>query len=237
MLHDIDYPLAMLTGFLGSGHCMGMCGALISAFFMKSNRRGVLPYLTYHAARITVYTLIGIATASIGYALIATGLIGKIQGFMQLTIGLAVILLALGILGIAPWQFSMKLLPRAWIHRVFAFAAQRGSVTGAALGGFLNGMMPCPLTFAMAVNAASAPTPWHGGLMMLALGVGTLPATLFVTFAFGKVGAKARGLMLKTAALVMIGMGINTFYKGLTFLSQQADFTSHVMSVTHQTHH
>lgn len=46
---EFSYALAFMTGLLGSGHCLGMCGGLVSAFFMKLNARGPWPYLTYHA--------------------------------------------------------------------------------------------------------------------------------------------------------------------------------------------
>lgn len=92
------------------------------------------------------------------------------------------------------------------------------------MGGMLNGLMPCPLTFAMAMNATSAATPIEGGLMMLALGLGTLPTMLVVTFAFGKLGTKARGLMLKCAALIMVIMGSLTMYSGIKFLASDTGF-------------
>ena len=227
---ELDYTLAFMTGFLGSGHCMGMCGALVSGFFMKTQRKSVWPYFSYHLARITMYFIVGMVAATLGVALVSTGLIGKIQGFMQIFIGFFVVLLAMGILGLSPWQFSMKLLPTKVINRTFMAAASRGSVLGAAMGGILNGLMPCPLVFAVAVNATAAATPLEGGLLMLALGAGTLPSMLFVTFAFGKLGAKVRGVMLKMAATFMIVMGANTMYKGITFLGLKAGFAEHVMS-------
>lgn len=241
---DIDYTvytLAFMTGFLGSGHCMGMCGALVSGFFMKSEKKSIWPYFTYHLARISVYTLVGITAASIGSALIATGMIGQIQGFLQVFIGFVVVMLALGILGITPWQFSMKLLPTKIIHKIFLSAAQRGSAIGAALGGMLNGLMPCPLTFAVAVNATSAGSPIEGGMMMLSLGAGTLPTMLFVTFAFGKLGTKFRGMMLKTAAVIMIIMGCNTMYKGVSFLGSTTGYAAmlekmQTMEMLHMNH-
>jgi sulfite exporter TauE/SafE len=230
---EIDYTLAFTTGFLGSGHCMGMCGALVSGFFMKTQKKSIWPYFTYHFARLSMYTVVGMAAAAFGYALVATGMIGKIQGFMQVFIGFVVVMLALGILGITPWQYSMKFMPTKVINKTFMAAARRGSAAGAALGGLLNGLMPCPLTFAMAVNATSADTPWEGGLMMLALGAGTLPSMLFVTFAFGKLGARVRGLMLKSAAVIMISMGGNTMYKGLGFLGTRGGFSEHIMAMMH----
>lgn len=218
------YTLAFMTGFLGSGHCAGMCGALVAGFFMKTEKKSVWPYLTYHFARITMYTLVGITAALIGVALVSTGLLGRIQGFLQVAIGFFVIILALGIAGLSPWQFSMKYMPIKILNKIFMSAARRGSALGAAMGGMLNGLMPCPLTFAMAVNATTAPSPIEGGLMMLALGLGTLPTMLVVTFAFGKLGTKARGLMLKAAAVIMIIMGGLTMYNGVRFLASDSGF-------------
>ncbi|NOQ63428.1 MAG: sulfite exporter TauE/SafE family protein [Methyloprofundus sp.] len=215
-----------MTGFFGSGHCAGMCGALVAGFFMKTEKKSVWPYIAYHFARIGMYTLVGITAAFIGVSLVSTGILGQIQGILQIAIGFFVIVLALGIIGISPWQFSMKYMPTKVLNKVFMAAARRGSVLGASMGGMLNGLMPCPLTFAMAVNATTAPSPIEGGLMMLALGVGTLPTMFLVTFAFGKLGTKARGLMLKVAAVLMLVMGANTMYSGVKFLASDDGFKS-----------
>lgn len=218
------YTLALLTGFFGSGHCAGMCGALVAGFFMKTEKKSVWPYIAYHFARISMYFIVGISAALLGVALVSTGILGHIQGILQVLIGFFVIILALGIVGLSPWQFSMKYMPTKVLNKIFMSAARRGSVLGASMGGMLNGLMPCPLTFAMAINATSAPSPVEGGLMMLALGVGTLPTVLVVTFAFGKLGTGARGLMLKVAAVLMIIMGANTMYNGLRFLASDTGF-------------
>lgn len=85
------------------------------------------------------------------------------------------------------------------------------------MAGLLNGLMPCPLTFAMAVKATSASTIMEGGALMLIFGSGTLPTMLFVSVAFGKMSSHFRGLMLKSAALIMIVMGCNTIYMGMSF--------------------
>ncbi len=52
-----DYGLAFIAGVLGSGHCLGMCGALVSGYFMNAGpSRSYLPYFVYQIARIFVYT-------------------------------------------------------------------------------------------------------------------------------------------------------------------------------------
>lgn len=222
-----DYTLAFIAGFLGSGHCLGMCGALVSGYFMNSSvNRRYLPYFAYQFARISVYTLVGLAAASIGVVLVSSGLFGKLQSILQMLIGVVVIILAFGILGWTPWQASVRLLPLDKLRKGYAQARTRGPVVGALFAGYLNGLMPCPLTFAMAIKATSAPSVYEGGLLMAAFGAGTLPMMLFVSVAFGKMSAHLRGLMLKAAALIMIVMGCNTFYRGLSFYTE-SDFKHH----------
>jgi sulfite exporter TauE/SafE len=217
-----DYTLAFIAGVLGSGHCLGMCGALVSGYFMNVGKnKSYLPYFAYQFARILVYIIIGLLAASLSAVLVSGGMVGKVQSILQMAIGTIVIILALGILGLVPWQGSMKLLPMNWLRKGYASARSRGPLYGAIIAGFLNGLMPCPLTFAMYVEATSASSVMEGGLLLLAFGAGTLPTMLFISFAFAKMGASLRGFMLKSAAIIMIFMGLNTIYKGLTFYVEE----------------
>ena len=56
---------------------------------------------------------------------------------------------------------------------------------------------------------------------MFVFGTGTLPMMLFISVAFSKMSAKFRGMMLKSAAMIMILMGANTFYMGLSFYVEE----------------
>ncbi len=213
-----DYTLAFIAGFLGSGHCLGMCGALVSGYFMNTGKtKSIWPYIAYQFTRISVYGLIGISAAMLGVVLVDSGIFGEIQSILQMFIGMVVIVLAFGILGWTPWQATIRLIPMQALRKGYASSRQMGPVLGAILSGFLNGLMPCPLTFAMAVKATSAHTLLEGGALMLVFGAGTLPMMLFISLAFGKISAKLRGFMYKAAALIMIGMGINTIHKGFSF--------------------
>jgi sulfite exporter TauE/SafE len=107
-----DYGLAFMAGVLGSGHCLGMCGARVSGYFMKAGAsRTLLPYIFYQFARIFVYTLVGFAAAALEVVLVSSGVFGKAQSILQMFIGSVVIILALGILGWIPFQGSVRLLP------------------------------------------------------------------------------------------------------------------------------
>lgn len=216
---QFSYWLAFMTGILGSGHCLGMCGSLVSGFFLRLGAKGTAPYLAYHAARVAVYAVIGLMAASVGAVLVQTGIIGKAQGILQIAAGLVVILLGLDLLGVSPVRNRLSFAPVKWLRGQFAAATKRGPVVGASIGGALNGLMPCSMTMAMAVQATTAPSPLEGGLLMLAFGAGTLPSMLAASFLFGKLGAKTRGWLLKGAALFVIALGVSTVWQGIAYYS------------------
>jgi sulfite exporter TauE/SafE len=214
---EFSYALAFMTGLLGSGHCLGMCGGLVSAFFMKLQARGPWPYLTYHAGRIGVYAIVGLVAALVGVVLVSTGRIGLAQGMLQIVAGAIVILLGLDLLGVSPIRNAWGFAPVAWLRKQFMTATQRGPIVGALIGGAINGLMPCSMTMAMAVQATTAPSPPEGMLLMLAFGAGTLPSMLSASFLFGKLGPRLRGWLLKGAALTVIALGVSTLWQGLRY--------------------
>ena len=219
MKPGVDYVFAFMTGIFGSFHCMGMCGGLVSAFFMKIGNRGLSPYFYYHIGRITSYTFIGTAAASLGMALTKTGLFRKAQGIIQIAAGMVVIIIGLDILGVLPWRLSFDALPISSLKRLYKKASEKGPLFGPLLGGIFNGFIPCSLVFVVAIKAASTGEPLQGAFLMVSLGLGTLPSMLLVSFVFSKIGARARGILSRLAAVTIIAMGIWTLYKGYTFFT------------------
>ena len=216
---QLDYGLAFIAGLLGSGHCVGMCGSLVSAFFVRLGDagKGWAPVVAYHGTRIFMYTLVGLIAAALGLALVSTGIIGKAQAVLQILAGTVVILLGLDILGWLPMRLPAIGLPAGIARRIFSNAGKRGPIWGAMTGGMMNGLMPCALTLAMAVKATAAPHPVAGAGLMLAFGLGTLPSMIFVSVVFGRLGARLRGVLLKAAAVVVIALGVATILQGARF--------------------
>jgi sulfite exporter TauE/SafE len=214
---EFSYWLAFMTGLLGSGHCLGMCGGLVSGFFIKLGAKGVWPYLAYHGARVSLYAVVGLIAAAIGAVLVSTGQVGLWQGALQIVAGIVVILLGLDLLGVSPVRNRLGFAPIAWLRKQFTLAVQKGPVVGAMIGGAINGLMPCSMTMAMAVKATTAPSVLEGGLLMLAFGAGTLPSMLSASFLFGKLGPRLRGWLLKGAALFVIALGVSTLWQGLRY--------------------
>ncbi len=219
MQPEYTWAIAFLAGLLGSGHCVGMCGGLVSAFFLKMGRhsRNPMTYLTYHSARVTVYVFAGAAAGAVGL-LISAGALGAAQGVLMIVAGIVVILLGLDILGIGPLRrLGISVLPSGLLNHALRTADRRGPVAGAWIGGTINGFMPCSLTLAVAVQATTAGGAVPGAALMLAFGLGTLPSMLTLSYVVGRLGCKVRGRLMQLAALCVIALGAGTLYQGVSY--------------------
>jgi sulfite exporter TauE/SafE len=215
----LDFGLAFAAGILGSGHCLGMCGGLVTGCFMRlgSAARRPATHLAYHAGRLAIYAVVGVIAAGLGQVLPQSGRFGLAQGLLQIAAGLVVILLGLDVLGKLPFAIGVGFAPVAWSRRLFAAALRRGPVTGALLAGIANGLMPCSLTMAMAFRAVAAVDAAHGALLLLSFGVGTLPAMVAVGALAARLSVIARSRLMAAGALLVIGMGVALIVQGVSY--------------------
>ena len=178
---------AVLIGWLGGVHCLGMCGGIVSALTLSvpPSKRPVL-LLAYNLGRCTTYTLLGAVAGAMGYAGIAT-------------------------LGIAPWALlalanalligmGLYLMGWPWLVRPLEQGGQHlwrhiepytrrllpiSTPTRAVLVGLLWGFLPCGLVYSALVTALATGNSLAGALWMAAFALGTLPNLLLA----GWVGA------------------------------------------------
>ncbi len=215
----LGFGIAFLAGLLGSGHCLGMCGGLVSGCFMRlgATARRPAAYVAYHGARLAIYALVGAIAAGLGQVLLQTGRFGFAQGALQVVAGAVVIILGLDILGRLPFSIGIGFAPLAWSQRLFVAALERDPMRGALLAGAANGLMPCSLTMAMALKAATANGALQGAALMLAFGAGTLPSMLAVSVLFARLSVTARSRLLAAGAVLVIGMGVALVIQGLGY--------------------
>ncbi|MCL2626939.1 MAG: sulfite exporter TauE/SafE family protein [Cystobacterineae bacterium] len=208
------YGAAFLTGLLGSAHCLGMCGSLVSAFFMRPGLKGWGPAWAYHGARLAIYAVLGLAAAALGSTLASSGQVGMAQAVLKMVAGALIILLGLELLGLWQLRIGAHFAPFRWMGQGFGKALRRGPLLGAAMAGALNGCMPCSMTMAMAAKASALP-PLSGMLVLLAFGAGTLPSMLSASWLLSRLGGRARGWLLKAAGLLVLAMGAYDLWKGI----------------------
>lgn len=183
-----DFIAALIIGLLGAGHCLGMCSGIASAITFstdtqKSKLSAFTTLILYNLGRVSSYTLAGAIFAASSSALIV--FFGGKEALIYLRIFAAILMLLLalyisrlwfGLLALEKagqfvWQFikpiAQYFLPLK--HPAFAFPL-----------GFLWGWLPCGLVYSTLSWAASSGSATNGALIMLAFGLGTLPAMLSV---------------------------------------------------------
>jgi len=87
---------------------------------------------------------------------------------------------------------------------------------GSKLGlGLLVGLLPCGLTWAMLVAAASTLSPFRGLVTMVSFGLGTIPALLAAGLSVSLASARTRLFGERAAAVFIIIMGASLAARGL----------------------
>lgn len=216
MSGEAGYLLAFTAGLLGAPHCLGMCTGLAGGVFVHQGLagRGLAAGL-YHTGRVATYVALGVAGGLVGRVLVQSGAFGKGQGLLMIAAGVAVIGLGLGLVGALP--FARPARCRGAAGGTAVAPPGRRRLLAPLLAGVGNGLVPCSLVFSVAIKASALASPLEAGALMLAFGIGTVPAMLGVSLLGGALGNAARGLRLRLAGLVVVALGAWTLYQGLVF--------------------
>ncbi len=210
---------ALVTGLLGSGHCLGMCGGLVGALSLTMRgRAGPLFHLLYSAGRVTTYAGLGYLAGWFGSAVASRGGIRGVGWWLMVGADLFVILVGLGTAGAFRRLDVMRLELAAPVRALTAAARalrrMPGSLPALPLG-LAMGFIPCGLLYAVLLNAALTADPGRSSVVMLGFGLGTVPSLFLFGTASHLLGARARGWMLRGAGLAVALMGAYNFYRHL----------------------
>jgi uncharacterized protein len=196
---------AIILGFAGSLHCLGMCSPLAMAVTNLSTNM-IVNRVLYNGGRIFTYGLMGAVVASVGLGLPLT----RYQNLLSILLGIA--LLVIGAAGISSMKIFgvTKALGRltVFLKKLFSKYLQRKSYTSTFFLGSLNGVLPCGLSFLALTYCLTLAGPFDGFLFMIAFGLGTLPVMLGFTGIFSwLIGSlKWRVKPLTTGLLILSGV-------------------------------
>lgn len=116
----------------------------------------------------------------------------------------------------AEWSISKN----SWFQKAFRSLLSSKTYTSFFLLGVLNGMIPCGLVYSFAIFAASTASPLWGAIVMATFGLATIPALFFLgTMTKFLQKGSLRETMMKLAALLVVGYGLFTIYKGYKFIA------------------
>lgn len=210
---EFGIAMAFVTGVFGAWHCIGMCSGVNAGFFAGIRRAPrALDLVLFHATRIGVYALLGIAGALLGQVVAQSGIVGKLQGILMMLAGVLVVVLGMNLVrrrvGAPAEPVTSPVVPLA------SLATPARPYLAPLFGGVLNGLVPCSLVFSVAVPAAATADPLQAGLLMLAFGAGTLPVLAAMSLLGASLGCRVRGVMARLAGITVAALGIWTFYQG-----------------------
>jgi sulfite exporter TauE/SafE len=224
------YLLAAISlGFLGSFHCVGMCGPIALSLPVSSTSRLKRFYgsLLYNSGRLITYSLAGFLFGIFGRAFAIAGW----QHFLSVSLGMLILCLIF----IPKISFLRKNTGTAFLYiekmksglkRLF----HSQQVFSLLLIGILNGLLPCGLVYLGITGAISTANGIHGALFMFAFGLGTFPAMLLLSFTRSYITMPVRNMMRRivpvfagTMALLLIIRGLDL---GIPYLSPYLHFTN-----------
>lgn len=206
----IELSGMFVGGFLGSAHCVGMCGG-IAAWCCAGGTNGAAGTLrrsvAFSLGRSFTYLFLGALAWRAGTMVerLPLGVLGA-QRLLAVVAGLALIVVAWNTAvrrgGAASAASSLALLPT-------------GVVPGAFVGGLLTGFIPCGLVYASLALVAAQPTLAKALLSMACFAFGTWPLMVVSGWWGVRVGPLVRTRLHGLAAAFLAVVGVVTLARGL----------------------
>jgi sulfite exporter TauE/SafE len=203
---------ALALGAMGSVHCIGMCGGIAGALSIalppEQRTRATLwtHQLGYALGRIASYGVAGAFAGSVGLLLADT--LGP-RGALLLRAAAAALLLMLG-LQLGGWWRGLGAIERLgaavwrWIAPTVDPTARGRSLLHAVGVGAAWGWLPCGLVYGTLAWAAAGADPIRGALIMVAFGLGTVPAVSSTGVAAARATQRIQSLTSRRVAGAVI---------------------------------
>jgi|WetSurMetagenome_2_1015567.scaffolds.fasta_scaffold09610_4 uncharacterized protein len=221
-----DCITSLGIGFLGSLHCLGMCGPLVLAYSLQISgtptppshsgaslfRSGISHHLAFHLGRLVTYGFLG-ATASLLFQLADMDrLLLDLRSVMTLAGGVLMVLMGFALMRIIPFPGVALFSDSKAKARFSRLLGSRSPYSKMALG-MAVGFLPCGLSWAMVVKAATTEQVLTGFLVMVAFGLGTVPALFLPGISASLLSLRSRLIGERLAALSVIAMGLILIFK------------------------
>jgi sulfite exporter TauE/SafE len=207
----------LLLGFVGSLHCIGMCGPIILAISSVDNNpdssgsvtKLIIQRVFYHLGRALTYGVMGALFGVLGSHI---KLSGMQQGASILIGSLIVIWILLpSIIKSKFSNFSLIKKYNEQVKNVLSLVLRSGKSKPFLVIGLINGFLPCGLVYAGLAGAVTTGDALDGFIYMFLFGLGTIPAL----FAFSFVPALRKYLPKFNSRKIIPAL---SFVLGITFI-------------------
>ncbi|PID56940.1 MAG: hypothetical protein CR986_09685 [Ignavibacteriae bacterium] len=204
-----------LIGFLGSFHCVGMCGPIALALPIgnSSNIELIISRILYNLGRIVTYSFFGAIFGLFGKGIAFAGL----QRYASIGLGVSILIYYL-----TPKKFKGKLsttkpyqIVNNFVKKSFSKLTHSGSPFSLFLFGIINGFLPCGFVYVALAGAMTTGDIYSGTAFMALFGLGTTPIMLAASLAGKFFTGKLRSRMNKLIPVFAIVLAIIFILRGL----------------------
>ena len=208
---------ALLLGFAGSFHCLGMCGpvALGMAGRNVTQKKALrfAGYTLYFIGKTITYGILGIVFGLFGHGLV----LGGFQQTLSVVMGSVMLFLVIISFLKSTWFHANKATIYLQNKLVPAFGTllKRRSFITPFLIGLINGLLPCGLVYIGLTAAVATGHTFQAGLYMILFGLGTIPVMLaFIVFT-GQLSYAWRFRLRQLTPVLMAIVGTILVVRGL----------------------
>lgn len=218
MNDDISFLTSFFFGFLGSFHCFGMCGGLITALSLKiiENKKKLFFYqIVYNSGRILSYSIIGSFVSIFGFFVFDFFSI-NVNFVFNIFFPLIIIFFGFKLLNIFSYTFVFFEKISYDFFNLFYKKMSRFSFIKSPYKEFCVGMLwgniPCGLVYSALSIAFISGSLLKSFLIMIFFGLGTLPAIIITGSFYSKI------IKLKNNNFFTKTLGFFTIIYGIYFL-------------------
>jgi uncharacterized protein len=228
----LDLAGPFIVGFLGSFHCLGMCGPLVVAYALHLRpslerntalnprpwKSGLLHHAAFHSGRLLTYGFLGLLTSGFVHLIDLRLISSDLRASVTLLGGVLMVFAGLALLRVISFSIPLfiftpgsKPLLNRWIPLLF----QSQYMTSKLALGILTGFLPCMLSWSMVLKAATTGNLFLGFLTMVLFGLGTVPVLFLTGLSASMISIQMRSAGERIAALSVIFMGLILILKGV----------------------
>ncbi len=211
---------AFALGFLGSFHCVGMCGPLALSLPLSNDSPWAKFFgaFLYNGGRVVTYSVYGLVVGTVGKTVSLFGY----QQWLAVLLGLVIIFFV--ILPRRIQSFNNDNFVMNFFKKIRSSLGQlflKKNYTSLFSIGLLNGLLPCGMVYMAAAGAIATGTIVKSVLFMAFFGLGTLPVMWSLAFFGNFVGIGIRQkirkaypylMLLMACLLILRGMGLGIPY-------------------------
>lgn len=204
----------LFASFLGSLHCVGMCGPF--AIWATHGGAARTSITAYHFGRLTTYLSAGLVAGILG-SMVQVG--GEIAGYQSLAAKIAGgLLIFFGIaklLTLLPWFRGnpSEVKPSAvagLLQRLKPIIGDRGPLARAYFAGLLTTWLPCGWLYLFVLIAAGTGQVAHAVVVMAAFWLGSLPALTALALGARQLIPRFQSSLPIIAGVLLIMTGLYT---------------------------